>query len=84
MDYVVLLGFVAGSLTTFSYVPELLDTMKTKDTKDISVVWLSCLGAGMVLWTYYGYLIDSMPLLVLSAISFVFIVAMFALKMKYK
>jgi len=84
MDYVVLMGFLAGSLTTFSYLPELLETIKTKDTKDISITWLACLGAGMILWTYYGYLIDSTPLVVLSAISFVFVLALFALKMKYK
>ena len=84
MDYVVLLGYAAGILTTVSYVPELIDTVKTKDVKDLSFSWLGCLCLGMVLWTYYGYMIGSDPLLVLSAISFIFVVALLGLKLRYK
>ncbi len=84
MDYVAIIGTAAGALTTFSYLPELVDVLKTRVTKDLSEVWLISVSTGFVLWTYYGYCINSWPLVLFSALSLAFAMALLALKLRYK
>ena len=71
-------------MTTFSYLPELIETAKTKDVEDLSVFWMSSLATGLALWAYYGMLIGSIPLMALSAVSFVFVVVLLGMKFRYK
>ena len=53
MDIVVLVGYLAGALTTISFVPQVLRTWKLKETKDFSLAMLLLFAAGMLLWTVY-------------------------------
>ena len=75
---------VAGALTTFSYLPELIDVLKTRVTEDLSVVWLVSSGTGFALWAYYGYCVSSLPLVLFSALELVFAMVLLALKLRYK
>ncbi len=84
LDYVLIIGFLAGALTTFSYLPQLIDAMKMKETRDLSETWLVASAVGSVLWIYYGYSIDSLPLTVFNSIGLVLVSALLALKLRYK
>jgi MtN3 and saliva related transmembrane protein len=84
LGYVDVLGFVAGALTTLALVPEILKTAKMKETHDLSLIWLGMLGTGTFLWTGYGVAINSYPILIANALSFVTVVILFALKLKYR
>jgi len=56
-----LLGAVAGLLTTVSFVPQAVKTLRTRQTRDISLsMWvLFCFGVG--LWIVYGMLVPAWP-----------------------
>lgn len=84
LGYIDLLGFVAGALTTLALVPEIIKTLKMKETHDLSLLWLGMLGSGTFLWAGYGIVIDSYPIIVANAISFVTVVILFLLKLKYR
>lgn len=84
MDSITILGLVAGALTTFSTLPEILRTVKMKETRDLSITWVYMLAAGTLLWTIYGYYISSFPIIASNALSFVFACILIWLKLRYK
>lgn len=78
-----LVGCVAGFLTTVSMVPEIIDTFKTKDVADVSYAWLISAWVGFVVWTAYGFMINSLPVIIFSIVACVLYTVMFILKVKY-
>jgi MtN3 and saliva related transmembrane protein len=84
MDSVTVLGLVAAVFTTGSFLPQAIKTWKTKSTKDVSIAMYALLCTGIVLWTAYGILINSVPVIVANVVSFIFTFAILALKIKYK
>ena len=54
MDSIESLGFVAGLLTTFAFLPQAIKTWRTGSAHDFSLPTLLMLVAGVALWTLYG------------------------------
>ncbi len=84
MGFALLLGLIAGFLTTIAYVPEVIKVFNTKDTKGISLLWLFTLLTGALLWFYYGVLISSIPVISANGVSALLIMLLIILKIKYK
>jgi MtN3 and saliva related transmembrane protein len=57
-----LLGAVAGTLTTISFVPQVVKTLRTRQTRDISLAMWIAFVAGVALWTVYGLLLGAWPI----------------------
>ena len=64
-----MIGYLAGTLTTLAFAPQLLKALKTKSTKDISLMMLLCSITGMTLWLYHGLLIKDMALILANSVS---------------
>ena len=77
------IGFGAAFLTTFALLPQVIKTYKTKSAADISFLWISSLTLGVLLWTIYGYLIDSLPLFTANVVTLLFSLLVFVMKLKY-
>lgn len=71
MDYIKLIGLVAASLTTFSFFPQAVKTIKTKDAKSISLVMYSILVVGITMWMIYGILIKDLPVFLANVITLI-------------
>jgi MtN3 and saliva related transmembrane protein len=84
MNFTLILGLVAGFLTTVAYVPEVIKVFNTKDTKGISLMWLLTLLTGVLLWFYYGVLIISIPVMAANGVSAFLILLLIFLKIKYR
>ena len=84
VDFVNLLGFVAGTLTTVSLLPQVILTWKTKSAKDISLEMFCILAAGVLLWIIYGICIAAYPIIISNSVTLAFIATIIALKIKYK
>ncbi|MBL8007688.1 MAG: SemiSWEET transporter [Ignavibacteria bacterium] len=83
MDSTLLIGLIAASLTTFAFLPQSIRAIKTKHTKDLSLITLIMLEIGVIVWIIYGALISDIPLLSANIISFVFMTITLYLKVKY-
>lgn len=57
------LGYIAAILTTGSFLPQVIKTVRTKDTSGISLYMYLFLLAGLILWFIYGLRIKSMPII---------------------
>ena len=78
-----ILGFAAGTLTTFSLVPQVIKAWKSKHTKDVSMGMFATLCAGLVFWVLYGFSINSLPVIVTNIVSFILGMFIIFLKIKF-
>ncbi len=63
MDYVKLLGLVAGTITSVTFLPQVIRIYKTKSAKDISSTMLGMLIVGVALWLVYGIVVDDIAIM---------------------
>ncbi len=70
MEYQVeFIGLVAATLTTSAFLPQVYKTWKTKDVEGLSLVMYIVFLTGVLLWLYYGILIDSLPVIIANTIT---------------
>jgi MtN3 and saliva related transmembrane protein len=63
------LGIVAGLCSTASFIPQVLKAWREGDTGAISLKMYCVTVTAFVLWTAYGFLIGSLPVIVFNALS---------------
>ena len=66
-----LIGYTAATLTTVSFVPQALKTLRSGDTRGISLRMYLLFCSGIVLWGVYGLLSADGPLIAANAITLV-------------
>lgn len=83
MDYINILGFVAGIITTAAYVPQVIKTARTKSAKDLSLAWLVASAVGLGMWEIYGLVTMSYPLIAANLVSISLVLYLVKLHMKH-
>ena len=66
---VALLGYGAAMLTTVSFFPQAIKTVRSGDTRGISLPMYVLLTLGLALWGIYGLITGDGPLIVANAIT---------------
>lgn len=84
MEMITILGLVAATLTTSSFLPQVIKTIRTKHTKDISLVMYLVITLGAFLWLLYGILIKDLPISLANGIVLILTITILFLKFKYK
>ncbi|PIR76406.1 MAG: hypothetical protein COU32_02215 [Candidatus Magasanikbacteria bacterium CG10_big_fil_rev_8_21_14_0_10_42_10] len=84
MDIVPIIGLLAATGTTISFLPQAIKTIKTKETKDLSLGMYTVLTTGVFLWLVYGIIIKDLPLIAANAVTFMFTSTILILIIKYK
>jgi MtN3 and saliva related transmembrane protein len=62
-------GFIAGSLTTISFIPQVIKVWQTKSTHDISLIMYSLFCLGVAVWVVFGFFIQSMAVVFFNAVT---------------
>jgi len=83
MDTIVIVGYVAGALTTLSFVPQVVKAWKMRETRDLSLAMLVLFAVGVILWTLYGIWVGSLPIITANIITFTLILVLLGLKLWY-
>ena len=78
-----ILGFTAAVLTTLCWLPQAVKTIRTRDTRALSLVTQSSLTTGVVLWLVYGWLIGNMPLILANCVSLVLVGTILVMKLRF-
>ena len=84
MDIINIIGMAAGTLTTASFVPQVIKIWKTRSSKDVSLGMFFVLATGVALWVVYGIMTSSLPVILANSVTLVLAVMIIALKIKYK
>jgi len=82
MTFVTILGFIAAALTTGSFLPQAIKTIRTNDTRSISLFMYLLFSTGTLLWLIFGILSSNMPIIVANAITLVFAVIILFYKVR--
>lgn len=69
MDYVIIVGLVAGFTTTIGYIPQIIKGYRSGRMDDVSVFMPFVLMVGMGLWLAYGILLQDIPIILWNAVS---------------
>lgn len=84
MDWLQILGFAAGTLTTLAFLPQFIKLSKSKSSRDISIPTYLALCLGTVLWLIYGFLRGDAPLIAANGIALLIIAASLYLIIKFR
>jgi MtN3 and saliva related transmembrane protein len=79
-----LLGFIAGTLTTAAFLPQVLKSWQTRDLSGISLRMYSLFTAGVALWLIYGIALTSWPIIIANAITLALAGGVLILKLRHK
>ena len=64
-----IIGYIAAALTTFSFAPQAFLTLKTRDTKTLSLGMYSMFAAGVLVWMIYGILKEDWVIIVANVLT---------------
>ena len=78
------LGVAAGTLTTLSFVPQVLKTWRTKSVEDVSLWMLLAFNGGIILWLTYGLLLRKPSIIFANGITLVLALTLLGLKIRYR
>jgi MtN3 and saliva related transmembrane protein len=83
MNWVPYAGFCAGLLTSGAAIPQVVQTYRTKQARDLSMLQLVLLTLGMMLWLIYGISLQDYPLIIANSFSICCYLSLIAMKLQY-
>jgi len=78
------LGIIAGLLTTGSFLPQVYQTLKTRDVSGISLLMYLAFTTGVLLWLMYGLLHGQIAVILANGITFVLAAIILGMKIRYR
>jgi MtN3 and saliva related transmembrane protein len=78
-----LVGYVAASLTTLSFVPQAWLTFRTRDVSGISLGMYSVFTLGVALWLVYGLLAGAWPVVAANAVTLALALCILGMKLRF-
>lgn len=66
-----IIGYIAATLTTSSFLPQAILTIKTRDTESLSMGMYSLFTTGVFCWLVYGIYIADKALVIANIVTFI-------------
>ena len=77
------MGYLAGFLTTISFLPQVVKTWKSRSASGLSLVMISVFALGVVFWLVYGFLILETPIIFWNSVTLVLVLSILIMKLKF-
>ncbi|HQW83584.1 MAG TPA: SemiSWEET transporter [Ferruginibacter sp.] len=84
MSAIQILGLVAGTITSITFLPQVIKIWKTKSAKDLSLAMLALLMLGVSMWLLYGILVLDAAIIYTNSMVLIMSLVMLFFKLKYK
>lgn len=78
-----IIGLTAATLTTLAFIPQLWRTLRTRDTRGISLGMYAAYTVGIALWLVYGLLLHDLPITLANSVTLLLAAIMLAFKLRY-
>ena len=78
------IGSLAAVLTTSAFIPQVLQTWRTRDVTGISLGMYSAFTVGVALWLVYGILVGAWPIIIANVITTTLASVVLVLKIKHR
>ncbi len=66
---ILLIGSVAGIITSLGFLPQIIKILQTGNSKDVSILQPLMLSVGISLWLIYGILLQELPIILANSFS---------------
>ena len=76
-------GFIAATMTTIAFLPQVIKVWKSRSAKDISLGMYAIFVSGVLLWLVYGCMIGAMPVIVANAVTLLLAAAILVGKLRF-
>lgn len=76
-------GWIAATLTTCSFVPQVWRVWKTRHTRDISLLMYTFFTTGVALWLAYGIMLGAWPVIIANIITLLLAGTVLVLKLRF-
>jgi len=83
MEPSAIIGYVAGTCTTFAFLPQVFRTWKMGSCRELSWIMLLVFATGIFLWFVYGLYIDEMPVVLANGITLVLVMILVVMKIRF-
>ena len=84
MTAIQILGLTAGTITSITFLPQVIQIWKTKSAKDLSMVMLLLLILGVSMWLAYGILVKDAAIIYTNSMVLAMSLIMLVFKLKFK
>lgn len=84
MDMQQIIGFTAATLTTVSFLPQVIRTIKTRSSRDLSLGMVFFFIAGIIMWLIYGIMARAWPIILANAVTFVLALVLLFFIVRYR
>ena len=83
MIYSEWVGYFAAILTTISFVPQVRQIWKTRQTQDISLRMYILFTGGVGLWLVYGVMLSAWPIIIANTVTLILAGTVLFLKLRH-
>jgi len=83
MEFTEILGLTAGTITSITFLPQVVQVYKTKSAKDISLSMVLLLTLGVAMWLAYGILILNAAIIYTNAMVLAMAIILLYFKWKF-
>jgi len=84
VQLITIIGLLAAACTTFSFLPQAIKTIRSKDTSSISLSMYTMFTVGTLLWLLYGIFSHNVPVYLANGITLIFALIILGSKLRYK
>lgn len=78
-----ILGYAAGAVTAFTFLPQVIKTWRERSAKDISLNMFLIAFTNEIMWLVYGIMLDNWVIISTNAVMLVMSGIMIWLKLRY-
>ena len=82
MDWIPLIGYLAASLTTLSFLPQAIKVISTRNTQGISGLMYVMFVCGLVMWLIYGVMIEDTAVSMANLLTLLFALPILIIKLR--
>lgn len=84
MNHTELIGYLAATLTTIAFIPQVLHTWRQRSAHGVSLGMYAIFTCGVALWLVYSLLLAAWPLIIANSATLVLALTMVAMKIRYR
>lgn len=77
------LGLLAACLTTLAFIPQVAHTLRTRETRGLSLGMYAVFTTGVALWLAYGLALRDLPLIAANGVTLVLAGAVLLCKLRW-
>ena len=71
MDWIEVIGLFGSLLSSITFIPQVVQTWKTKSVSDLNLTMLLIIVLSTVIWLVYGFGRGALPVIIANAIIFI-------------